>query len=758
MEVLEKPKEKPLSKNQSLDYSLVGLESNIAIEKGLVEAQWYSSPIDKSEMRKLLRRKDKPAIVDTILWLGLIFGAGIAGAILWGSWWAIIPFLIYGALYASSSDARWHESSHGTAFKTDWMNNALYEVSSFMVLRESTPWRWSHNRHHSDTIIVGRDPEIAVPRPPKIGMKILGLFNIPTIFYYFKNIIVHAFGEMLEEEKTYIPETEFSKVYFKARIYLAIYLTVIVLAIAMGSFLPLMFIGLPNIYGAWLMSFYGLTQHSGLAENVLDHRLNCRTVYMNRVHRFLYWNMGYHLEHHMYPLVPYHQLPRLHELMKDDCPPPYPSLFSAWKEIIPAIRKQVKDPSFYVKRELPKPKKIPIQNFEKEFTEVQEGWARVCEATDLMTEDTIRFDYNGDTFAIYKTAAGEYHATDGMCTHGNAHLSEGFVKGDIIECPKHNGRFDVKDGSTKREPACIDLVTYQVEERKGNLWLNLTPKSLKSQSHKFTVRSNENVSTFIKELILEAENPEKINYQPGDYIQLKIPNYGRIDFKTIEVKEPYHSTWQQLGVYDNEAINLVNSKRNYSIASNPNIEPDGLRFNVRIATPPLGHKCSAGSGSSYVFSLKAGDKVTAVGPFGDFHIKNTEKEMVYIGGGAGMAPLRAHISHLFETQKTDRKVSFWYGARSKQEMFYENYFKTLESEFHNFSFYPALSEPLDSDGWSGHKGFIHEVVLENYLKHHPKIEEVEFYLCGPPMMVQASKRMFSSLGVASSQVSYDEFT
>ncbi len=273
-------------------YILNETNSARAIEQGLAEADWYTSPIPKAELRKLLERRDGPALRDTILWFILLGASGYAGFLLWGTWWAILPFLIYGVIYGSTSDSRWHESSHGTAFRTDWMNNALYEISSFMVMRESTVWRWSHTRHHSDTIIVGRDPEIAVPRPPDIKAMIMVFFNLNTVPKYFRNVILHSFGRLNSEEQTYIPASEQRKVFFKARIYLLLYAAVVGTTIFSGSILPLMFIGLPNLYGAWLMPIYGDTQHAGLAENVLDHRLNCRTVYMNPVNRYLYWNMN----------------------------------------------------------------------------------------------------------------------------------------------------------------------------------------------------------------------------------------------------------------------------------------------------------------------------------------------------------------------------------------------------------------------------------------------------------------------------------
>ena len=306
-------------------------------------------------MRELLERRDGPAIRDTLLWFALILGSGICGFMLWGTWWAILPFLVYGALYASTSDSRWHEPGHGTAFKTDWMNNALYEIASFMVLRESTRWRWSHAQHHSDTIIVGRDAEIAVTRPPNWLTLGLRFFGINTTFNFFRLVLLHCTGRLTAEEKTFIPESEYGKVVLRARIYLAIYAGVFGLAACTGSILPLMFIGLPGFYGGWLQFIYGHTQHTGLAENVLDHRLNSRTIYMNAVSRYLYWEMNYHVEHHMFPMVPYHNLAKLHELVKADMPKPYAGLWEAWREIIPAVFRQWKDPTYYIQRELPTP-------------------------------------------------------------------------------------------------------------------------------------------------------------------------------------------------------------------------------------------------------------------------------------------------------------------------------------------------------------------------------------------------------------------
>jgi Na+-transporting NADH:ubiquinone oxidoreductase subunit F len=752
-----------LTPPMTLDYSLTGVNSTMAVEKGLAEAEWYQSPVPRETMRGLLQRRDGPAIRDTILWFALILGAGFMTYALWGSWWAILPYMIYSVLYASTSDSRWHEAGHGTAFKTDWMNNALYEIASFMVMRESIVWRWSHTRHHSDTIIVGRDPEIAVPRPPDLKGMVMSFFNLRNYRKYYSQIVMHSLGRMFAEEKMYIPETEFPKVYRRARVYVAIYLVVIGLSIWSRSILPLLLVGLTNIFGTWLLVTYGYTQHAGLAENVLDHRLNCRTVYMCWIHRYLYWNMNYHVEHHMFPLVPYHALPRLHAAVKDDCPTPYPSLFSAWREIVPTVLKQVRDPGYHVKRQLPAPRIRVREGARSSPGKLDaEGWIEACAASDLGLADVVRFDHGKKTYALYRTEDGELYATDGLCTHGNVHLSLGLVKGKLIECSKHNGRFHLMDGSPARVPICRGLVTYPIAERNGRIFVNVSRAggvgARPQKTYQLRVVSNRSVATFIKELVLEPLNAtQKISFTPGDYLQIDIPAYDTIRFRDFDIPQPFAAVWEHQHVFDLVARNPEAGRRNnYSLASNQERDRT-LRFNVRIATPPPGQDCAPGAGSSYVFSLKPGDIVSAIGPFGDFHIRPTQREMVYIGGGAGMAPLRAHLSHLLETERSARKVSFWYGARSKQEIFYQDYFQELTNVHHNFAFHLALSAPLPEDEWNGHLGFIHQVVLEKYLSQHDNPQAVEYYLCGPPMMIKACIKMLADLGVSSSHISYDEF-
>lgn len=748
-----------MSTSEIRDYSLLGEESKLSIERGLVDAEWYSIPVSREKMKELLIRRNGPAIRDTILWFTLIIGSGFMTYFLWGQWTFIFPYFIYTVLYASTSDSRWHESSHGTAFKTPWMNNALYEIASFMVFRQSVTWRWSHTRHHSDTIIRGRDPEIAVPRPANLRVIILNFFAIRSSSVELIKIVKHAFGKIDPAVATYVPQSDYGKVFVRARIYLGIYVTVIILSEFLHSILPLMFIGIPTLVGSWLLIIYGLTQHAGLAENVTDHRLNSRTVYMNRLNRYLYWNMGYHLEHHMFPLVPYHALPALHELIKHDCPKPYNGIADAYKEIIPTLIKQSKDASFYIKRELPnQTTHIPAQRFIGNSDQLKDGWIEVCPVDALARGDVVRFDFLYNTYAIYHTDNDKFYATDGICTHGNAHLADGLVIGNIIECAKHNGRFNLTDGTVLRQPVSVGLRTYKVKIENNNVLINIrkegTPILPDEKMYRFKVVSNKNKATFIKELVLEQFDGDLFTYMPGDYIKLEIPPYES-DLKHVDVDEPFRSRWQYEFVYDHFARNTLKSYRNYSMASNPRTDKL-LKFNIRLSLPPAGQNYSAGVGSSYAFNLKEGDIVTLTGPFGSFHIKDNENEIVYIGGGAGMAPIKSHISYLFDTLNTSRKVSYWYGARSKMELFYDDYFYELEKN-QNFKFNVALSEPLPNDNWNSYTGFIHQVLNDEYLSKLENIRNIEFYLCGPPAMIKASLKMLKELNVNDQQISYDEF-
>lgn len=354
------------------DYSLVGRDARLAEENGLAAAEWYKCAIARKDMKELMKRSDGPAIRDTAIWLGGLLLSGLGGWWFWGSLACVPFFLVYGVLYGSASDSRWHECGHGTAFRTPWMNDAVYQLACFMILREPTIWRWSHTRHHTDTIIVGRDPEIAAHRPPDVLGMVLNLFAVQSSWAALKKLALHATGRLDREEETFVPDTERGKVYGIARLYLAIFAAVALASFALGTVLPAMLVGLPTLYGGWLTIVFGLTQHAGLDENILDHRLNSRTVMMNPVSRFLYWNMNYHVEHHMFPMVPYHALPRLHEAIRHDCPEPYSGLLAAYREIVPTLLRQRRDPEHFVRRRLPNEAKAVPYNHGTAFVAAAE--------------------------------------------------------------------------------------------------------------------------------------------------------------------------------------------------------------------------------------------------------------------------------------------------------------------------------------------------------------------------------------------------
>ena len=335
------------------DYSLFGADAKRAVESGLTAAEWYHSDLPRKVMKDLMARGDSPAIRDSLLLYGLMVALAAAGISLWPTWWSLPFWLAYGVLYGSASDSRWHECSHGTAFRTPWMNNVVYEIASFMIMRNSATWRWSHARHHSDTYIVGRDPEIAVMRPPEMLKLILNFVGIIDVMRFFPTLIHNALVGPTKAERTYVPQSEWAKVRRVAQVHLAIYAASLALAVLTWSILPLMVIGLPRLYGAWHHVMTGLLQHGGLADNVIDHRLNSRTVLMNPVSRFIYWNMNYHVEHHMFPMVPYHALPRLHAAIKADLPAPNRSIVEAFREMWPALKRQLTYEDYFVKRTLP---------------------------------------------------------------------------------------------------------------------------------------------------------------------------------------------------------------------------------------------------------------------------------------------------------------------------------------------------------------------------------------------------------------------
>jgi len=291
---------------------------------------------------------------------------------------------------------------------------------------------------------------------------------------------------------------------------------------------------------------------------------------------------------------------------------------------------------------------------------------------------------------------------------------------------------------------------------KQDMAIEIAPEFFGVKQWETTVVSNDNVATFIKELVLKIPEGESVNFRAGGYVQLEVPPH-EVHYKDFDIGEEYRGDWEQFGLF--KLVSKVNDTtiRAYSMANYPE-EKGVIKFNIRIATPPPGSNLPPGKMSSYVFNLKPGDKVKVFGPFGEFFAKDTDAEMVFIGGGAGMAPMRSHIFDQLRRLHSKRKISFWYGARSLREMFYVEDYDMLQSENENFEWHVALSDPQPEDNWTGMTGFIHNVVLEHYLQNHPAPEDCEYYMCGPPMMNAAVIKMLKDLGVEDENIMLDEFS
>jgi len=332
----------------------------------------------------------------------------------------------------------------------------------------------------------------------------------------------------------------------------------------------------------------------------------------------------------------------------------------------------------------------------------------------------------------------------GTCAMCRCQISDG--AGDIL--PTEAGHFSRTEIAQKWRLACQVKV-------KNNLKIHVHEEVLSIQKFTCTVVSNDNVATFIKELHMKIDGGLNLNFKAGGYIQLYVPPYN-INFKDFIIDKQYHEDWDKFNLWRYNSKNDEEIFRAYSMANHP-AEGNIIKLNIRIATPPPGKDVPPGIASSYVFDLKPGDKVTVSGPYGEFFVQETNREMMYIGGGAGMAPLRSHIFDLFETRKTKRKVSYWYGARSLREVFYQEDFDRIQKENDNFKFHLALSDPLPEDNWTGYTGFIHQVVLKEYLENHPDPTDIEYYMCGPPPMISAVQRMLDELGVDRDMIFFDDF-
>ncbi len=352
----------------------------------------------------------------------------------------------------------------------------------------------------------------------------------------------------------------------------------------------------------------------------------------------------------------------------------------------------------------------------------------------------------GDNKILLPSACGG----GGTCAMCRCQITEG--GGEIL--PTEKPHFTRKEQQNNYRLACQVKV-------KQNMKIEIPHEVMGIKKWECEVISNKNVATFIKEFVVKLPEGESLDFKSGGYIQIDVPKVN-VDFKDMDIETEYHDEWDKFKMWDLKMKNSEPTYRAYSMANHP-AEGNIVMLNIRIATPPWDRaknafmKVNPGVCSSFIFSRKPGDKVMVSGPYGEFFIKPTKREMMFIGGGAGMAPMRSHIFDQFKTQGTDRKATFWYGARSKREIFYEDEFRELEKTHENFKFTIALSEPKPEDNWTGPVGFIHQVIQDNYLKNHEEPEEIEYYLCGPPMMNDAVQKMLYELGVPDEMIAFDDF-
>jgi Na+-transporting NADH:ubiquinone oxidoreductase subunit F len=378
----------------------------------------------------------------------------------------------------------------------------------------------------------------------------------------------------------------------------------------------------------------------------------------------------------------------------------------------------------------------------------------------LVSSGDVTISINGDPKKAVTTAAGGKllgaladqgifipSACGGGGTCGQCRVDVHSGGGDIL--PTEEGHINKREAKAGCRLACQVAVKQDME-------IEVEDEIFGVQQWECEVISNDNKATFIKELKLQIPNGESVPFKAGGYIQIEAPAH-HVKYSDFDIDEQYRGDWNHFGFFDVESKVDTDTLRAYSMANYP--EEEGIiMLNVRIATPPPGRlHLPAGKMSSFIFSLKAGDKVTISGPFGEFFAKETDNEMVFIGGGAGMAPMRSHIFDQLKRLNSKRKMSFWYGARSKREMFYEDDYNGLAADNDNFKWHVALSDPQPEDNWDGLTGFIHNVLFEEYLKDHEAPEDCEYYMCGPPMMNQAVIGMLKDLGVEDENIMLDDF-
>jgi Na+-transporting NADH:ubiquinone oxidoreductase subunit F len=378
----------------------------------------------------------------------------------------------------------------------------------------------------------------------------------------------------------------------------------------------------------------------------------------------------------------------------------------------------------------------------------------------LVSSGDVKIEINGDpSKAITVPAGGKLLSTladagiflSSACGGGGtcAQCKCKVVDGGGSMLPTEAGHFTMGEAKEHWRLSCQVAV-------KQDMKIEVEPEFFGVKQWECEVISNQNVATFIKELVLKIPDGESVDFRAGGYVQLEVPPH-QVEYKNFEIEERFRGDWEKFGLFNHKSKCDKTTIRAYSMANYPD-EKGLIKFNIRIATPPPRSNHPPGIMSSFVFNMKPGDKIKVFGPFGEFFAKETDNEMVFIGGGAGMAPMRSHIFDQLCRLHSKRKITFWYGARSKKEMFYVEDYDRLAAEHDNFVWHVALSEPQPEDNWTGYTGFIHNVVLEHHLKNHPAPEDCEYYMCGPPIMNASCIKMLKSLGVEDENIALDEFS
>lgn len=437
--------------------------------------RWHQCDISRQDMKELMQRSDAKGLARTIAFFAVLIGLGYLAYQLIGTPWMIPAFFAYGTVYCFLNHLM-HETHHRTVFKTSWINEVVHWVTAFAHGAEPIYDRWGHAQHHTYTYLEGKDPEVVTPRPAHIPRMLGMLFGIGIIKPL--PIIKHALGIIPAEDKELVPESDWKPMIWSSRFWLLGYGLIIGASLYFHTWLPLVYTLFARFYGAFYPTLLNFTQHVGLEENVLDHRRITRNIKVGPITSFIYWDMQYHIEHHMFPGVPFHALKKMHAKIEDQLPPTYPSIWAVYKEMIPTILKQQKEHGYHVKQELPdcgEAKREDGVAVEAAAVESDDEytWIPVPDAVDMDVNDVIGVKHETGRYALYRLQDGYYASCD-KCPHAGALLSRGLVIDGQIECPAHQGRFEITTGAATASPASGKMPCYPVREKDGQVLLGVS--------------------------------------------------------------------------------------------------------------------------------------------------------------------------------------------------------------------------------------------------------------------------------------------